>query len=161
MKSSRIASGIRLGAVLVVAGLVGCAQPTKTLYHWEGYQRQLYEHFKGGSGTDSQEQLRLLQAQAQKAQGAGAALPPGFRAHVGLLDLNLGRPDEAKQQFEAEKVAFPESAPYMDFLLRRMNPPAPEPKVKPAPAPESAPKTAPKIAPKKPATKAAPKPAKS
>ncbi len=149
MKSNRIASGIQLGVALAVAGLVGCAQPAKTIYHWEGYQRQLYEHFKGGSGTGSQEQLRLLQAQAEKAQGAGAALPPGFRAHVGLLDLNLGRPDEAKQQFEAEKVAFPESAPYMDFLLRRMNPPAPEPKPEPTPAPEAAPK--------KPAAKAAPK----
>lgn len=155
MKTNHIASALRLSAALAVVGLVGCAQPAKTLYHWEGYQRQLYEHFKGGTGTDSQEQLRLLQAQAEKAQGAGAALPPGFRAHVGLLDLNLGRLDEAKQQFEAEKAAFPESAPYMDFLLRRMNPPAPEPKPEPAPAPAAVPPSKP--APNTPAAKVAPK----
>lgn len=106
-------------AFCVVTALMGCTQPTKPLYHWEGYQRQLYEHFKG-TESDAQAQLRQLEAQAQKAQGAGAALPPGFRAHIGLLYLNLGRADEAQKQFESEKAVFPESAPYMDFLLHKI-----------------------------------------
>lgn len=154
----------RVAAAVAIATLAGCAQPAKTLYHWEGYQKQLYEYFKGGDGSDPQEQLRNLQAQAEKAQGKGAALPPGFRAHVGLLDLNLGRPDEAKAQFEAEKAAFPESTPYMDFLLRRMSAPASESKAAPVQNPlvESKPaaKAAPKAAKPAPATKTV-KPAQS
>ena len=111
---------------LAVAGaaLIGCAAPVKPIYHWEGYQRQLYGHLKG-EGTNPDEQMRLLQAHAEKARVAGLALPPGFRAHMGLVSLRLGRDAEAKQQLEAEKSVFPESAPYMDFLLKRMSQPKP------------------------------------
>jgi hypothetical protein len=81
----------------------------------------VYEHFKGdGSGPD--EQLLHLQAQEQAARAGGAALPPGFHAHVAVLYLRLGRGDEARAQLEAEKASFPESAPYMDFLLAKMTP---------------------------------------
>jgi hypothetical protein len=37
-----------------------------------------------------------------------------------MLALNVGKPDRARQLFEAEKAAFPESAPYMDKLLARL-----------------------------------------
>jgi hypothetical protein len=108
----------RLAAVAALAALVtGCAQPVKPLYQWEAYPRQVYEHFKG-DGAGPQEQLRVLEAQAEKARAGGAALPPGFRAHLGLLYLRLDRPDEARRALEAEKAAFPESAQYMDFLLK-------------------------------------------
>lgn len=107
---------------LMFAGLLlaGCAQAPKTLYHWDGYQGQLYQYFKSGEGTDPQAQLTALQAQAQKAQAEAAVLPPGFRAHVGLLYLQLGNLDQARIRFEEEKAVFPESAPYMDFLLKKM-----------------------------------------
>ena len=104
---------------VMAAGLIGCAQPVKPLYHWEGYQRQLYEHFKADA-SGPEEQLRELLAQSEKARATGAALPPGFRAHLGMLYLELGRGDEARQQFEAEKAVFPESTTYMDFLLKRL-----------------------------------------
>ena len=122
---SSVRSYIKLGlqGTLLVA-LVGCAQPPKPLYHWEGYQRQLYEHLKS-DGTGPDEQLRQLQAQADKARTGGLALPPGFRAHVGMVNLRLGRDSEARQSLEAEKAAFPEAAPYMDFLLKRLNEPKP------------------------------------
>lgn len=108
-----------VGAIgLAIAALAaGCAQPVKPLYHWEGYQRQVYEYLKADGSTPS-EQLAILQSQAEKARATGAVLPPGFRAHLGLLYLKLGRPDEARDALQAEKAAFPESAQYMDFLLK-------------------------------------------
>jgi hypothetical protein len=109
---------IGVGAALAAAAaLVGCAQPAKPLYHWDGYQRQVYEYLKRDGSTPT-EQLAVMQAQAEKARAAGASLPPGFRAHLGLLHLQLGRTDEARGMFEAEKAAFPESKAYMDFLLK-------------------------------------------
>jgi len=108
------------GLVLVLAGaLTGCEHTPRNLYQWGGYQDQLYEHFKGDRESPS-EQVRVLEAQAQKARAGGMALPPGFRAHLGMLYLQMGRADEARRQLEAEKASFPESAPYMDFLLKRM-----------------------------------------
>lgn len=111
---------------LLAAGLVGllgaCAQAPKPLYHWEGYQRGVYEFLKG-DGITADEQLTQMLAQAEKARGQGAALPPGFRAHVGLLQLQAGRVDEARDSFIAEKTAFPEATHYMNFLLAKMGAP--------------------------------------
>lgn len=107
-------------ALFLATVLAGCAQAPKPLYHWGGYQRQVYEYLKG-DGTTPVEQLTVMQAQVEKARAAGSVLPPGFRAHMGMLFLQTGRFDEARQMLEAEKASFPESAHYMDFLLKGMN----------------------------------------
>jgi hypothetical protein len=120
MKSAHpltLSAAIAMGCVLV-----GCAQPPKRLYHWEAFQGQLYEYFKADSSSP-EEQLRILGAQVEKARASGAVLPPGFRAHLAMIYLRLGRDGEAKQELEAEKANFPESTQYMDFLLKRMTAP--------------------------------------
>jgi hypothetical protein len=111
-----------LAAIAMGSALAGCAEAPKRLYYWEGFQGQLYEHFRADSSSP-EDQLRILDAQAQKARASGAALPPGFRAHLAMIYLRLGRDGEAKQELEAEKANFPESAKYMDFLLKRMTAP--------------------------------------
>lgn len=110
-------------AAVVVAGLVGCASPRKSLYLWETFPRQQYEMLQR-SGASPDEQIVVLEAQAEKARATSAALPPGFRAHLGMLYLGAGNPGRARELWSAEKTAFPESAPYMDRLLRRLDAPA-------------------------------------
>jgi len=124
MAAMKSAHPLRLGAAIaMVSVLVGCAQaPKQQLYYWEGFQAQLYEYFKADRSSP-EDQLRILNAQAQKARASGAALPPGFRAHLAMIYLRLGRDGEAKQELEAEKANFPESAQYIDFLLKRMTAP--------------------------------------
>ena len=103
-----------LAALLSAAALLGgCANQTKPLYHWENYQRQVYEAMKG-DGTSPNEQFTALKAQADRARAGGLALPPGFRAHMGFVLLRMGQGDDARAQFEAEKAAFPESTQYME-----------------------------------------------
>jgi hypothetical protein len=107
--------------MLMVAALVlgGCAAPAQ-MYHWTDYQRNVYDYMKGDTANPA-EQLQRMSKQADAARVAGLPLPPGFRAHVAMLEIQLGQYDEAKQQFEAEKIAFPESTQYMNFLLKQMN----------------------------------------
>jgi hypothetical protein len=114
----------RLTACALALFITGCAQPVKPLYHWDGYQRQIYEHLKG-EVQDPFAQLAQLQTFADRAKAAGNALPPGYRAHLALVQLRLGRDAEAAQWLAAEKASFPESTPYMDFLLSRMKPAKP------------------------------------
>lgn len=103
--------------------LVGCAQPgPKPLYLWETFPRQQYETLLS-HGAPPLDQIAKLEAHAEKARATGAALPPGLRAHLGMLKLNAGDTNEARQLWQAEKVAFPESAPYMDQLLKRLDAP--------------------------------------
>lgn len=66
-----------------------------------------------------QQQLTTLEADAEQARSRNQALPPGFRAHMGLLYAQDGRLDQTREQLLAEKAAFPESSAFMDFLLRR------------------------------------------
>lgn len=113
----RLGSGLLIAAALALGG---CATAPPQMYHWADYQRNVYDYMKGDTANPA-EQLQRMSKQADAARVARRPLPPGFRAHVAMLEIQLGQYDEAKQQFEAEKTAFPESTQYMDFLLKQMN----------------------------------------
>lgn len=106
---------------LVAAALVltGCAQAPKPLYSWETFPKQQYETLLR-EGADPNAQIQAMQAHAEKARAGNALLPPGFRMHLGLLQLSTGNPGAARDMWLAEKLAFPESAPYVDSLLKRL-----------------------------------------
>jgi hypothetical protein len=104
-------------AVAVSLMLTGCVAGPKPLYQWEGYQPQVYEYFKGGS---TQAQVAELERGLAEIQAKNAVPPPGYHAHLGMLYSNLGKDDQMVQEFQTEKALFPESAPYMDFLLNNV-----------------------------------------
>ncbi|MGO4326964.1 DUF4810 domain-containing protein [Cupriavidus sp. 2TAF22] len=96
--------------------LAGCASP-KTLYQWESYQPQVYQYFKG---EPKQAQIEALERDMQKIVAAGATPPPGYHAHLGLLYADIGKDDQMVQEFQTEKTLFPESATYVDFLMKNV-----------------------------------------
>ncbi len=103
--------------VLGSALLAGCATP-KTLYQWERYQPQVYEYFNGqGKGPDAQ--ILALEEDLQKIRAKGNMPPPGYHAHLGLLYSQIGKDDRLVTELLAEKELYPESAAYMDFLLKK------------------------------------------
>ena len=119
-------------AVFAVTALVvvaGCAHNEPPLYMWENFPRQQYEALNRDGGS-TEEQIQKMEAHAEKAKAGNAALPPGFRAHLGMLHLSVGSADKAREFWVAEKSAFPESAPYMDQLLKRLDPTATTAKAK-------------------------------
>jgi hypothetical protein len=121
-------------ALVVLLTAAGCAQKGPPLYAWGTFPRQQYDALLS-NGSPLGEQLLSMQAHAEKARGMNAALPPGFRAHMGLLHLNSGNPEKARELWLAEKQAFPEATPYMEQLLKRMdNSAKPKPAVKENPA---------------------------
>ena len=112
-----------LGAALATL-LVSCAQPSSApLYLWENFPRQQYDTLLL-PGLSPEQQIGAIQAHIEKARGLGASLPPGLRAHLGMLYLGMGNAEEARQLWHAEKLAFPESTRYMDQLLKRLGEPA-------------------------------------
>lgn len=96
--------------------LSGCANPHQPLYSWGPYQSQVYAYFNGES---PEEQIQVLEKHAQVTQAAGKALPPGYKAHMGLLYGKVGRDAEFVAALEEERLHFPESAPYIDSLLNQ------------------------------------------
>lgn len=102
--------------------LIGCAQSgPPPLYTWRAYPQSQYETLLNAS-SNPESQIQLLEEEAESAKEDELALPPGFRAHLGMLHLSAGNPDRAKALWLEEKAAFPESARYMDKLLERLDP---------------------------------------
>lgn len=104
---------------LLLAGamlLTACAQAPRTLYNWDQYQQTVYQNMQGDeAGVEAQ--ITALEKNQQEASAKGQALPPGFHAHLGMLYAQLGKDEQTRQQFETEKRLFPESAPFINFLL--------------------------------------------
>lgn len=112
---TKLTKCIILGAAVL---LVGCSPAPQHIYHWDNYQPTVYQYYQGGK-TSPDEQIAALKKCLEKIRATAGKTPPGLHAHLGLLYANTGRTDLALHQFNQEKTLFPESAPYMDFLLSK------------------------------------------
>jgi hypothetical protein len=110
----------RLAVAVALLALVGCASRSPLLYSWESFPRLQYDILLR-EGASPLAQIAAMNAHAESAKAKNVALPPGFRAHLGMLHLSVGNADAARDLWSAEKVAFPESAHYMNSLLRRLD----------------------------------------
>lgn len=126
----------RAGRGLAIAALAGllsaCAQQPKPMYSWQSYQPSVYAYLKD-DGADYAVQAQALEKNIETARAANVELPPGFRAHLGMLYMKMGDGDKGVEQLQGEKVAFPESTPFMDFLMRNAGKPqAQQPAIAPS-----------------------------
>lgn len=109
------------GATLLALALLGgCAQAPKPLYAWGNFPRMQYDRLAHTDASPEQH-ARAMEEHIEKTRAVGQALPPGFRAHLALLQLDLGRPELARSLLAAEREAFPESGPYIDSVIRRLD----------------------------------------
>lgn len=122
----RGAAAARAGRPLAIAVLAGvlsaCAQQPKPMYSWQSYEGSVYAYLKDDGG-DYATQTLAMEKNIETARAANAELPPGFRAHLGMLYMKMGNGDKGAEQMQGEKAAFPEAAPFMDFLLRNVGKP--------------------------------------
>jgi len=95
--------------------LAGCAAP-KTAYYWGNYEGTVYQYFEKSSSPD--EQAATLEKDIAKANEKNQRIPPGMHAQLGMLYMQTGKESAAISQFQLEKNLFPESAHYLDFILK-------------------------------------------
>ncbi len=125
MSGALLSTGRLAACAATVLLTVGCASNgPKPLYGWEGYQPQVYAYLKSGGNADAVEQLAQLEQAEQNMAQRGQALPPGYRAHMGMLYAKAGDAGKSAAAITAEKTHFPESSSFMDFLLRTLKPKA-------------------------------------
>ncbi len=111
----RAGRGLLVCAFLVFTA--ACTPMQQPLYSWDAYQPGVYAYLSEPVG-DYDAQIAELEKNIETARAKSQALPPGFHGHLGLLYLKKGDDAKAFQELQTEKLTFPESAHYMDFLLR-------------------------------------------
>lgn len=114
MKSSFFHALPALGLLV----LSGCANEPKMLYGWGGYQAQLNHYFKADSAPE--QQITELESELAKMESKGQKPPPGYLAHLGFLYASAGNVGKSAEAFNNEKKQFPESAVFMDFMLKKL-----------------------------------------
>lgn len=105
------------GGMFAIVVLSGCSTPTPTLYQWGGYQPAVYQYFRNDQ-TNPEEQIAALEKIIDTSGAKNQLVAPGIHAHLGMLYAQTGKMSEATAQFEKEMELFPESAPFMTFLLK-------------------------------------------
>lgn len=111
-------------AVLAMAALLcACAAAPKPLYQWGAYPSALYAYLRD-NGADLGAQIATLEAQAQRAGAEGSRTPPGLHGHLALLYSKSGDDANAMRHLQIERQLFPESAAYIDHLLKQAAKPA-------------------------------------
>ncbi len=119
METDQIARKIRLVLVTVLITLLaGCAAPT--LYSYGSYEELIYGSYATPGQVSPETQVEKLEQDYQEARAANKRMCPGWHAQLGHLYFQLGRMDQAQQEFLTEKAEFPESAVMMDRFLANL-----------------------------------------
>lgn len=108
-----------IGMAAVGLLLAGCSGPP-TLYSWGHYEDLIYASYSSPGKVSPEMQIEQLEQDYQKARTANRRMHPGFHAHLGYMYYQIGKLDQARQEFETEKAEFPESAVFMDRLIANL-----------------------------------------
>lgn len=109
-----------LAPALLLAPFAGCVSSPPGLYRWGSYEDSVAQSCREPGGEHVPDQIRKLSGEIEKARVEGARVGPGVHAHLGWLYELTGNHESAALEFAAEKELYPESAVFVDGLLRRM-----------------------------------------
>lgn len=103
--------------MLAAAGLLFAGCQSKSIYYWGHYEDVIYVMYNKPDKASPELLASQLEQDEQKAASLNKPLPPGFHAQLGYLYAQMGKNDQARQEYEKEKQQFPESAVFIDRLL--------------------------------------------
>ncbi|QOY55254.1 DUF4810 domain-containing protein [Candidatus Sulfurimonas marisnigri] len=118
----RISKKIKvLFPIAVAFSIVGCVQQPQALYNYGDYSDSYYANKKNMSDEST---LKLQQSMEQAIEKAGESIsgrvPPGMYANLGYMYLKSGNPNGAISNFKKEKSVYPESARFMDRIIKKV-----------------------------------------
>src|SRR5438034_3879598 len=94
--------------------------PRSTLFPYTTLFRSVYVSYAQPGKVSPEMQVEKLEEDYQKARANNKRMHPGFHAHLGYLYFQLGKVDQALQEFATEKAEFPESTVFMDRLISNL-----------------------------------------
>jgi hypothetical protein len=113
----------RFTTLLALANLVlisGCVTQKPTLYDWGEYEELIYQMYSEPGKAEPGTQVAKLSEDIGRMQAEGKRVPPGVHAHLGYMHYIQGNQGAAMSAFAIEKALFPESAVFVDAILKRL-----------------------------------------
>ena len=98
--------------------LSGCTT-TQSTYYWGNYEQLIHDMYMEPGSADPVTQIQQLTDDIQIAREKGQRTPPGVHAHLGYMYSLQGNTAQAKTAFLQEKALYPESADFIDGMLKR------------------------------------------
>lgn len=96
----------------------GCSQKP-SMYYWGEYEGLVYKMYIEPGNAEPDVQIEKLKNDIQRAQDQGKKTPPGIYAHLGFMYATVGNNQLATESFSQEKILFPESAKFLDGMMKR------------------------------------------
>lgn len=111
----KIVTKILLLTILVSS----CAKP---MYYWGSYENSIYSQQKNLDEKANRKLLAAYKDMISKAQkGERGVPPPGIYADYGFLLIKEGREREGERMLEKEIQTYPESAFFIQQILKMMD----------------------------------------
>lgn len=112
-----IIAGIIAGIVFTLAS---CSSNKELpMYVWYGYENAAYNYTKIGTEESAETLLGVYQQIVDgQSETKRQVPPPGICADYGYMLIQAGKTEEGKELLLKEKELYPESAKYIDGILR-------------------------------------------
>jgi len=110
---------VLLIGVVSLGFVAACAPTHKDMYYWGEYEHLLHDMYINPGKAAPDVQIEKLTADIKQAKDNGKSTPPGVYAHLGFAYASQGDLVKAKSAFTKEKKLFPESASFIDGLMKR------------------------------------------
>ena len=109
-------------AALAGVLLTACVEPgpRPPAYGWAGYEDLIYAMYAEPGEATPEAQVDRLSTGIEEAESAGLQAGPGVYAHLGYMQYLTGNIDAARGAFERERSLYPESAAFVDGLLKQL-----------------------------------------
>jgi len=110
-----------LGVVTIGFLMSGCSAQPKPLYNYGEYSESYYHAKKELSPESALELQKSIEYSIENAANSRSArVAPGMYANLGYIYLKGGKTDKALESFNKEKLIYPESAHFMDRMIKKI-----------------------------------------
>jgi hypothetical protein len=119
MKNYKIIS--LLAVITIGFGMSGCSKQPKPLYTYGNYSESYYASKKDiGPETALALQKSIEYAIENADKSRSGRVARGMYANLGYIYLKAGKTDKAIKSFKKEKSIYPESAHFMDRMIKKI-----------------------------------------
>ena len=119
MKNNTIISLLAVTAIGFV--MSGCGAQPKPLYTYGNYSESYYASKKDVSTNTALKLQKSIEYAIEHAnESRSGRVAPGMYANLGYIYLKGGKTDKAIESFNKEKSIYPESAHFMNRMIKKI-----------------------------------------